>query len=144
MRPDRFETFAIDTVRQAGHPLVSKVLTLKEAGEGRQPYGLEVQFTTGTALRWQIIAESAPGDKYDQPEVPVEGEAPMAPLGEVDLAAKPDRVSGEAWLAHLLSAAGSKELASIEEWSKREETKAGHHGMTLRFHSGAKVYVRAV
>ncbi|MEU6340259.1 hypothetical protein ABZ883_04820 [Streptomyces sp. NPDC046977] len=143
MRPTRFETFAIDTVRQAGHPLVSKVLTLKEAG-GNQPFGLEVAFTTGTALRWQVIGESAPGDKYDQAEVPVEGEAPIAPLVGADLAGRPDRASGEAWLAQLLSAAGSRELASVKEWSKREEAKEGHHGLTLRFHSGAKVYVRAV
>lgn len=144
MRPARFQSFAVDTLRQAAHPLVKEVATLSEAGDSKHPFGVAVQLASGGELRWQVIGESAPGDKYDQPEVPVEGESPMALIDGGDLPAKADKAAGEAWLAGLLSSAGSRELATIEQWSRRDDAKPGHHGLTVRCHSGAKVYVRAL
>ena len=138
MRPQRFQDFAVELASK--DPLAGKAVTLKEAGDSTHPFGLAAMLN-GAEARFQFIAESAPGDKYSEPETPVEGD-PVAPLEGP--AAGSGKAGAEAWLGSLLASSGSREIAAIELWSQRPDAKPGHHGVTVRCHSGAKVYARAL
>ncbi|WKX73309.1 hypothetical protein [Streptomyces sp. XD-27] len=139
MRPQRFQDFALDLAKNA--PAADIVTTLAEAGDTKHPFGLAVKLG-GTEVQWQVIAELAPGDKHSVPEAPVEGD-PMAPIECPQIAGSPSAADAERWLASLLSSSGNRELCSLELWSQRPDARPGHHGLTARFHSGAKIYVRS-
>ncbi|WP_275558544.1 hypothetical protein [Streptomyces sp. 5-6(2022)] len=129
----RFEEFAVELARQ--DPAAGKAMKIKEAGESKYPYGLSVVLQ-GREARFQFIAQSAAGDRFDQPETPVEGEP--VPLDE-------RRAEGpEGWLAGLLASSGSREISGIEQWSLREDPADRRHGLTVEFFSGAKIYARAL
>lgn len=132
MRPTRFHQYVHELAKQS--PAAGSVRTLAEAGDTQHPSGLVVTLE-GREARWQFVAQSAPGDKYSETEVPVEGD-PMAPL-EV-------QGSPEAWLAALLSSSGHREIADIDRWSEREDPNTRRDGLTVIFHSGAKIYARAL
>lgn len=139
MRPDRFEAFALDLVKNT--PQASQVATLREAGDTAHPYGLAVTLPTAE-VRVQFTAQSAPGDRYEQPEEPVEGE-PGPSLGEPTLpAGRPAPADVEGWLAAVLAGAQSPEVARVERWSTAEGARKGHAGVTAHFHSGARIYAR--
>lgn len=133
MRPQRFQDFAVELASK--DPAAGKAVTLKDAGDSQHPFGLAAMFN-GSGVRFQFIAQSAPGDRYDQPETPVEGDA--VPLDE-------RRADGaEGWLAGLLAGSGSREIASIEQWSLREIEADRRDGLTVFFHSGARIFARAL
>ncbi|WFB09390.1 hypothetical protein LRS74_21845 [Streptomyces sp. LX-29] len=140
MRPSRFEEHALDLVKNAAG--VSGVSRLREAGDDKHPFGLAMTHAGGEA-RWQFIAESSPGDDYSETEAPVEGE-PMAPVPVPEVGARLGPVEAEAWFAALLASGGSREISSIEQWSGRANPRPGHHGLTVRCHSGARIYVRVL
>lgn len=133
MRPTRFEEFALGLARQ--DPTAGQASTLKEAGDAKNPFGLAVALEGRTA-RFQFVAQSAEGDRYEQPERPVEGD--VAPL-EGPWAEGP-----EGWLAQLLAGSGSKEIERIEQWSLREDPADRRNGLTVFFHSGARIFARAL
>lgn len=133
MRPMRFEEFAVELARK--DPGAGKAMRLKETGESKYPYGLAV-LLEGREARWQIIAQSAAGDDFEQPEQRVEGEP-------ADLEG-PRAEGPEGWLAELLARSGSKEITSIEQWSLREDPNDRRNGLTVEFYSGAKIYARAL
>lgn len=133
MRPQRFQDFAVELASK--DPVAGKAVTLKEAGDSQHPFGLAAMLN-GTEARFQFIAQSAAGDKYSEPETPVEGD----PVPSVER-----RADGpEGWLAGLLAGSGSREIASIEQWSLREIEADRRNGLTVEFHSGARIYVRAL
>lgn len=133
MRPTRFEEFALELARQ--DPAAGQASTLKEAGDSKAPFGLAFTWN-GRAARFQFIAQSAEGDRYEQPERPVEGDA--VPL-EGPWAEGP-----EGWLAQLLAGSGSKEISNIEQWSLRPEPADRRNGLTVHFHDGARIFARAL
>ncbi|MFD5384310.1 hypothetical protein ACFWMG_04935 [Streptomyces sp. NPDC127074] len=90
----------------------------------------------GRTARFQFNAQSAPGDQYDQPERPVEGDVANLEGPRAD--------GPEGWLAGLLASSGSLEIESIEQWSLREDPKDRRNGLTVFFYSGAKIYARAL
>ncbi len=150
MRPDRFQDFAVRTIRDTAHPLVSGVLPIGESGETERGlkgdrivhrYGMAVKLASGTTLRWHVVVNMA-GNSWDGEEVPVEAEKPMAPIDGGDLPAKPDGPAAEAWLAGVLSGSGSREFERIDCWSSQDDARPGHHGLTVHCHSGVKLYVR--
>lgn len=139
MRPDRFQHFALDLAKNA--PGTSHVTTLQEAGDSKHPYGLALALGP-TQARVQFTAQSAPGDRYEQPEQPVEGD-PVQPTGDPALPpGKTSQADVEAWLAALLAVSGSPEMAKVERWSTRESARKDHFGVTAHFHSGARVFAR--
>ena len=85
MRPQRFEDTLRALLQQSGGQ-VKEVVPAKEAGWDRNPFGLAVTYQTGARVLLQIIATSADGEKYDQPEgAPVEGETALAPVPVPDV-----------------------------------------------------------
>lgn len=88
----------------------------------------------GPEFRWQITAESAPGDVYSRPETTAEGDpapgvqapAPAGPYGLAD---------ADTLLAHVLTAARSPEVRTVQ---RRDG------GLTVRCHSGASIYLRTL
>ena len=140
MRPDRFESFALDLVKNA--PQVVQATTLREAGDTAHPYGLAIDMGGSEEVRIQFTAQSAPGDRYDQPEQRVEGE-PVPPLGDPVLPpGEPSPEAVEEWFAAVLAGAGSREIAKVERWSLAEGARRGHVGVTVYCHSGARIYAR--
>lgn len=125
MRPQRFQDFL---VRLASEDLgAGQAKTLKDAGDTKRPCGLAATLG-GREARFQIVG------KFEQTETPVEGE-PFTLDG-------PRAEGPEGWLAGLLAASGSREIAGIDQWSLRENPKDLRDGLTVAFHSGAEVYVR--
>lgn len=133
MRPQRFEEFAVQLAKAS--PDAGGVMTLKEAGDSKHPYGIAARID-GREARFQVIAQSADGDRFDEPETPVEGE-PVSPE-----AVPPGSTGPERWLAALLAGSRSREISGIEVWSARRDNREGHNGVTLTFHSGAKIFAR--
>ncbi|MFD9872085.1 hypothetical protein [Streptomyces niveus] len=114
-------------------PGVTHVSTLAEAGDTKHPGGLTI--TTGpVTTRWQITGQLAPGEKHNDPEFPVEGEAFHAWTD-------PESSDHEGLLAMVLAQAKSPEIHDVERWSTRAEGKS-KQGLTIIFHNGARVFVR--
>ncbi|MFJ2202413.1 hypothetical protein [Streptomyces violaceusniger] len=100
----------------------------------KRPYGLAVVLE-GNEARWQVTAQSVPGDDFDQPETPVEGDT-----GPIE---GPWADGPEGWLAQLLASSGSREIERIEQWSLREEPDR-RDGLTVFFHNGARIFARSL
>lgn len=131
MRPTRFQAFLLDLAKNT--PGVTRVQSLAEAGGTKYPFGLAVATGSGEA-RWQIVGQLAPGEKHEQPDVPVNGEPFRA-------AAEAEADDPEGWLAAVLGRAECPEIASIERWSTRP---GGKPGLTVVFHDGARAFVRKI
>ncbi|MBV7697725.1 hypothetical protein [Streptomyces sp. TRM70350] len=130
MRPERFQAFALDTLKNTQGTV--QVQTLADAGDTKHPYGIAVTTAEGEA-RWQIVGQLADSERHDHGEQPVEG----AP------AAWTEAVPGdnpEGWLAAAIGKAESPEVARIDRWSVRDGDS--RQGLTVYFHNGAKAYVR--
>ncbi|GAB3954113.1 hypothetical protein GCM10028832_09380 [Streptomyces sparsus] len=131
MRPERFEQFALRLAEAS--PESGSAMTLKQAGDSKHPYGLAVKLS-GTEHRFQFVVQSADGDKYSEPERPVEG-SPIdtAPTGGS---------AAEQWFAQLIAASASPEIADLAIWSTRPDSDRA--GVTVTCHSGAKVFARVL
>jgi hypothetical protein len=136
MRPTRFQDFAVELAEISDG---ASAVTLAEAGDTKYPFGLAVK-VNGGEMRFQIIAQGAPGEKYDEPEEPVEGD-PITPDAVADLGG----TSAERWLAGLLAGSGCREIERIEAWSPRREAgKSGQDGLTVFFRNQARIYARVL
>ncbi|MFD7134362.1 hypothetical protein [Streptomyces sp. NPDC059894] len=132
MRPERFQAFVIDTLKNT--PGTVQVQTLAEAGDAKHPFGVAV--TTGDGeSRWQIVGQLADGERHDHAEQPVEA----APAAWTD-ATPGDNPEG--WLTAAIGRAESPEIARIERWSTRDGRTS--QGATVYFHNGARAYVRKI
>lgn len=134
MRPARFTDFVTDLVKN--QPTASRVQSLAEVG-GYDPHLLGVAISTPAGeARWQFIGQLAPGEKHEHADTPAQGTP--APAGVTPGVAD----SAEAWLAAAVAQAECPEIAAIERWSTREGERPGHHGMTVAFHNGARIFAR--
>jgi hypothetical protein len=141
VRPARFEVFALEQL--ATHPAVARAAALRDIGDTAHPYGVGVQLAGGGEFRWQITAQSAPGESYARPEAPVEGDpAPVVAAPKPAGGWAP--ADGEALLAHVVTAAGCREVAEVVRWSLRDGAGAGTFGVTVRCYNGAVLYARPV
>lgn len=132
MRPDRFQAFVLEQL--GAHPAVAQAAPLQETGESRYPYGVAVKLTAGGEFRWQITAESAPGDRYSEPEQPVEGDP--APGVEAPKAAGPYGLAdADAFMAHVLAAAGCREFRTVQR-------RDGSLAITCQ--NRARLYLRSI
>lgn len=132
MRPERFQNFTIDALKNT--PEAVQVRSLKEAGDGKHPFGVAVSTRDGEA-RWQIMGQLADGERHDHQERPVEG-APAA-WADAEPASDP-----EGWLAAAIGRGESPEIARIDRWSVRDGDS--RQGMTIFFHSGARAFLRKI
>lgn len=90
--------------------------------------------------RWQVVAVSAPGDKFSEPErEPVLGEKPEPPTGTPQTVGSPEQL--ESALIAALLAADPGEISGYEAYSLRQPVGAIAHGATFLFHSGAKIFL---
>jgi hypothetical protein len=136
MRPARFQDFIVELAKASD---ADSAVTLAEAGDTKHPYGLAAQ-VNGVAMRWQVIAQGAPGEKYDEPETPVEGD----PVGPEVLSSQ-DGTVAERWLAGLLVGSGCREVERIEVWSPRREAgKSSQDGLTVYFRNQSRIYARVL
>ncbi|MFF4172014.1 hypothetical protein [Streptomyces sp. NPDC001744] len=133
MRPQRFTDFVVGVVKDT--PTAGGVRTLAETGDTKHPFGVVV--TVGSAEhRWQFTGLLPEGAKHEGfLDEPVTGDP--VPPGEEPRADD----SPEAWLAAALARAGSPEISGIERWSAQPDT-VGRAGLTVSFHSGARIYAR--
>jgi hypothetical protein len=139
MRPARFEAFAVEHL--AASPLVARTAPLRDAGDTRHPYGLAVRWGVGGEHRWQILGESAPGDNYANPEQTREGD-PTPGVQPPELVGPITDADAETLLAHILTGPRSPELAAITRWSHQDGAAPGYYGLTIRCHTGARLYLR--
>jgi hypothetical protein len=136
MRPDRFTQLLI----AAAGTLDGVTATPAPETDGRRkrPHLVQVQ-ADGKTSRWQIVAASAPGDRYDQPEPePILGDKPAAPAVEGP-PGTPEYL--EAALVAVVVAADPGEIAAVDLYSRREEPPAVGHGATIGFHDGSRIYL---
>jgi hypothetical protein len=137
VRPDRFQAFALEQL--AAHQAVKGARALRDLGESRYPYGVAVRLQDGSEYRWQITAESAPGDSYASPETASEGDpAPGIPAPGPATAAGAGKgpyglADADGFLAHVITAARSRELHRV----RRHD-----NGLVIACHSGSKLYLR--
>ncbi|MCX2970581.1 MULTISPECIES: hypothetical protein [Streptomyces] len=136
MRPQRFESLALDLAKN--DPKVGAATTLKDAGESRYPYGLAVT-ADGRDMRFQFIAQSRDGDKFDEPERVTEAQQPFN-TDAVPTGGLPE----ERFLADLVARSGSRELVDIVIWSPRKTNREGNHGVTFFFADTARIYARVI
>lgn len=141
MRPERFETFVVKHL--AEHPAVARAAALRDAGDTTHPYGVALQLTTGAEFRWQITAQSAPGEAYDRPEVPVEGD-PAPGVAAPESPGNWGMAEVETLLAHALTAPGCREFAGVQRWSLRDGATEGSYGVTVHCHNGATLFLRRI
>ncbi|WP_432158413.1 hypothetical protein [Streptomyces sp. bgisy153] len=133
MRPERFQDWLIDTVKNT--PGADRVQSLAEAGDTKHPCGLAVT-RGGREERWQITHQLADGEKHEHEESRVEGVPYSAPVPQPGGAA-------DLWLAGVIGAAESPEIARVERWTERPDaTDATQAGLTVFHHSGARNFVR--
>ncbi|MEV4975583.1 hypothetical protein [Streptomyces scopuliridis] len=132
MRPERFQAFTLDCVKNTPG---ARIQTLAEAGNSTYPYGLAIATPAGEA-RWQIYGRLATSERHTDPDVPVTGTpVPAGPPPSPD-------DSAEAWLAAVLARAQSPEIVSIDRWSTRPGKNEA--GITVTFHNGACAFVRQI
>ncbi|MFJ4987880.1 hypothetical protein ACIP9H_29265 [Streptomyces sp. NPDC088732] len=146
MRPQRFEDTLKALLQQAGGQ-VKDVVTSKEAGYDRHPYGLSVTYQNGARVLLQIIATSADGDKYDQPEQVIEGENALAPVSVPDVfdGGKVQLGRVDQHLAALLANSGSKEIALVEPYSGSPEAHTAiKYGVRITYHDTSRINVYVV
>ncbi|MFH9939680.1 hypothetical protein [Streptomyces murinus] len=131
MRPERFQDWLIDTVKNT--PGVSRVQSCAEAGEAKVPFG--VVLTRGDREeRWQITHQLADGEKHEHEEQPVSDTPFSAPAPGPDDAA-------DAWLAGAIGAAECPEIARVERWATRPEGSS-QTGLTVFHHNNSRNFLR--
>ncbi|MFC1435373.1 hypothetical protein ACEZDB_32505 [Streptacidiphilus sp. N1-3] len=135
MRPLRFESLAAAAAATIPGAAVRR---LSEADpKTAYPYGIDVKMG-GSATRWQIVAVSAQGDKYDaeetnqvflkeRPEPPQQSPAAVGSAAHLETALA----------AVILAADVDGEFAAVQIYG--ETGHAISHGFTMLCHNGAKV-----
>ncbi|MFE0423109.1 hypothetical protein [Streptomyces sp. NPDC058953] len=131
MRLARFRAFALETLRNA--PDIREV---ESWDRGDHTVGLHVTFSTGAQIWVGITAALAPGEKHENAEAPVHGEAPAElPFPELfqDGSITPERAKH--YFAAAMANSGCDEIARAYPY-----TDDGHPGFGVHFHNGSKVF----
>jgi hypothetical protein len=133
MRLDTFHAFALEALAKA--PDVQSADPWQ--GNAEHLRGVHVTFATGAQLWFGITAAAAPGDKWEGPEVPVEGNA-LADVQYPDLyeSGKVTPARAQEYLAAAIVNAGSREIAKVYSY----DSEAKHPGFGVIFHSGARAF----
>lgn len=140
LRPDRFQ--ALLTAAATTVPGVTGAKTLAETGETTYPYGVALDIGSSRPSRWQIAAQSAPGDRYEQAEPePVLGEP--IPKPEVGPAGRNAATVAKALVAAVLQA-DPGEISRYELYAEREPAPAIGSGATLHFYDGSRIFLNAI
>ncbi|MFD8640861.1 hypothetical protein ACFV14_11185 [Streptomyces zaomyceticus] len=131
MRLDTFHAFAVSALAEA-----PEVLSSEPWDRGEEHLrGIHVTFTTGAQAWIGVTSAAAPGDQWQGPEIPVEGEPPAeVPYPQLfeDKSTTPLRLS--AYLAAALANSGNKQIAEAAAYSP----EAQHPGFSVLFHDGAR------
>ncbi|WP_059005875.1 hypothetical protein [Streptomyces specialis] len=135
MRPRRFQQYALDAYRAAG-------LAAEEWSEKtKRPFGIKVRLASGAELWHAITTQPREGDRHDEPEQPVEKQAPD-PLPVPDLGTGRIKVTDlEPYLAALLTNAGSPEIVRCRGYSDGREQSPTVPGVRVDFWSGARAFL---
>jgi hypothetical protein len=133
MRLDTFHRFALDALAQA--PDVQAAEPWDRGAEHLR--GIQVTFSTGAQVWIGVTAAAAPGDKWEGPEVAVEGEppaeVPYPPLYE-DGKVTPQRA--QAYLAAALANSGDKRIERAYGYDSEAQTA----GFGVVFHDTARAF----
>ncbi|KIZ16868.1 hypothetical protein [Streptomyces natalensis] len=140
MRPQRLMEFVAETLTNA--PEVQRAVPWQEGGV--RPYGVQVTFLTGAELWLGVMAQAAPGESYDEPEVPVTAEPPAeVAVPELLEGGKVTPLSAEAYIAAVLTNSGSAEIKRAYGYSEgatmTRPTSAP--GVGLEFHSAGRGFL---
>ncbi|AMS01585.1 MULTISPECIES: hypothetical protein [Streptomyces] len=133
MRLDTFHAFAVSALADA-----PDVLSSVPWDRGKEHLrGIHVTLTTGAQVWIGVTSAAAPGDQWQGPEIPVEGEPP-AEIPYPQLFEDGKKTTTPALLQDYLAAAltnsGSKQIASAAGYG----SDALHPGFGVVFHDGAR------
>ena len=140
MRPQRLMEFVVETLGKA--PEAGGAVPWQEGGV--RPFGVQVTFVTGSEMWLGVMAAAAPGESYDQPEVPVTAEPPAeVAVPELLEGGKVSPLSAEAWIAAVLANAGSAEIKRVYGYSDGATVTrpTSAPGVGLEFHSTGKGFL---
>lgn len=140
MRPQRLMEFVVETLNKA--PEVQRAEPWQEGTV--RPFGVQVTFVTGAEMWLGVMAAAAPGENYDQPEVPVTAEPPAeVPVPELLQGGKVTPLSAEAYIAAVLTNSGSAEINRVYGYSEgaTPTRPTAHPGVGLEFHSTGKGFL---
>ncbi|MGK5533280.1 hypothetical protein [Streptomyces sp. URMC 129] len=137
MRPERFQQFALDAYAQA-----SGIGQAEPWSDGtKRPLGIKVRFASGAEIWHGITAQPRDGDRYDEPEQPVEKQAPD-PLPLPDLGGGRIRITdAELYVAAVLNNTGSPEIARCYGYSHGRQQAPAIPGVGVEFWSGARIFM---
>lgn len=140
MRPARFAAFLQQLIRD--DPQQTGAWPLAECGYTACPYGVVLGLPTRALVYLQCVASSPPGQRPDEEELVVHG-APPPPIRAPDLAVAglTPMVNVERYLGALITGAQHLEVAEVKLYADREKQGAVPHGLNVRFHSGARIYL---
>jgi len=144
MRIHRFQQLLKETINNNKPDVLDSVRTFEEAGYTDKPAGLVLAFTTGAQFYIQVVRSSVPGgDDPSKEEKIVEKEAPPAiPMPPLAYQGSKVRTRDiEQFIKAAIINSGSKEVAEVEAYSDRDNSAFYRYGLTVKFHSGAAVYI---
>ncbi|MFD8075786.1 hypothetical protein ACFV3E_24415 [Streptomyces sp. NPDC059718] len=146
MRPQRFEEILQGLLKQAGGQ-VKDVVTVREAGYDKHPYGLSVTYASGARVLLQVISVLADGDKHARPEQIIEGENALEPVPVPDVfeGGKLQLAKVDQHLAALLINSGSREIASVTPYTDEpDDHTAVRYGLRVAYHDTSRIHVYVV
>ncbi len=133
MRNAEFVPLLMELTRAS--PGVTGVQTLADAGESRYPLGFTVTTASGES-RWQAMQRLGDNETHDAPAPDINGRGAVWK--------DPGGRSGDAWLAAVIGRAQLPVIRDIVCWSRRPDGREGEEGVTVRFHNGARTFLRRI
>ncbi|MEU5426869.1 hypothetical protein AB0H73_14865 [Streptomyces olivoreticuli] len=129
--------FAVKAMAQA-----PEIRTVEPWQEGaKRPYGLKITFTSGAQIWSAITYNAAPGEKADEPEVPIEAEPPAeVPYPELLQGGKIPVRGAELYLAAALLNSNCPEITEVHGYSHSESPNI-NPGLGVKFHNGSRIHM---
>ncbi|AYG83149.1 hypothetical protein DWB77_05345 [Streptomyces hundungensis] len=133
MRIERFHAFATEALAKA-----PDVQTVDRWDRGEDHlYGWQITLTSGARIWAGLTAVAPPGEKSDQPETPVTGEAPAeSPYPELYTNGKTTPRVAAHYLAAALTNSGNTEILRAEAYAE----DAQNPGFGVIFHSTGRAH----
>ncbi|MBT2439017.1 hypothetical protein J7E93_02550 [Streptomyces sp. ISL-36] len=119
MRLDTFHQFAVSALAAA-----PDVLSAEAWDRGAEHLrGIHVTLTTGAQFWLGVTAAAAPGDKWEGPEIPVEGEPPAeVAYPQLFENGKASPARAQEYFAAALANSGNKQIAEAYAYSSEAQT----------------------
>lgn len=131
MRLDTFHQFAIDALAKA--PDVQTVAPWDRGANHLR--GIHVTLSTGSQFWIGVSAAAASGDKWEGPEIPVEGEPPAeVPFPELYEGGKVTPARAQAYFAAAIANSRNKQVKEAYAYSSEAQTA----GFGVIFHNEAR------